>query len=71
MTDDDDFVVEQAAREAARQELNRWIADAEQTARYTWEDGRSGYLGRIKICAFVGDGGLTFRIERSFSRGLP
>jgi hypothetical protein len=71
MTDDNDTgMIEPAAREAAHRELDRWMTEAEQAARDAWEDSRSGYLGRVKVCAFVGDDGVTLRIERAFSTSL-
>jgi len=54
----------------AHRALDRWLDEAEREAPAAHAAGRSGYLGRIKLCAFVDDAGITLRIERSFSEGL-
>lgn len=54
----------------ARRALSRWIENCEQEAEEAWDAGRSGYIGRIKFCAFADDNGLTLRLESSISEDL-
>lgn len=60
------------ARDAsrARRALSHFIEDCEREAVEAWDEGRSGYLGRIKFSAFVDDDGLTLRVERSIAEDL-
>lgn len=51
----------------ARRALSRFIEDAERAAEEAWDEGRSGYLGRIKFCAFVDDDGVHLRVERAIT----
>ena len=67
---DDEFKVESSDREAAHQALDRWLDECAAAANDTFAAGRSGYIGRIKLCAFVDDDGVSLRIERSFSEDL-
>ena len=62
--------VDAATRHAAHQALDRWLEECERASGDTFDSGRSGYIGRIKLCAFVDDEGTSLRIERSFSDGL-
>lgn len=57
-------------RSAAHQALDRWLDECEREGREAFASGRSGYIGRIKLCAFVGDDGMTLRMERSLSEDL-
>lgn len=55
----------------ARRALSRWIEAVEHEAEDAWEDGRSGYIGRLKFCAFfTEDEGLTLRVESSTTEDL-
>ena len=67
---DEAFKLDPKDREAAHRAVDRWIAECEHEADHAYEDGRSGYLGRIKLCAFVDDEGLSLRVERSVSEDL-
>lgn len=52
--------------------LERWLDQCRPEALAAFESGRSGYIGRIKICAFAedDDGGVYLRIERGFSEDI-
>lgn len=67
---DDDFKVSDNDRVAAENALTRWLDECERAASDRWARGVSGYLGRIKLCAFVSDEGITLRVERSISEDL-
>lgn len=62
-TDDED-------RRAAHLALDRWLDECEREGGDAFASGRSGYIGRIKLCAFVSDAGISLRIERSLSEEL-
>jgi hypothetical protein len=68
--DDGPLEVSEEAHERAHTALSRWIADCEIAGTEAVEAGRSGYIGRIKLCAFANDQGITLRIERSISEEL-
>lgn len=68
--DDKGFGVEDAERAAAHSHLDRWLDECAREASKLFATGRSGYIGRIKLCAFVDDNGITLRIERSFSEDV-
>ena len=57
-------------RRAAHWALDRWLDDCEREGGDAFESGRSGYIGRIKLCAFVHDNGVSLRAERSFTEEL-
>lgn len=67
---DAEFGFSPGDRRAAHQALDRWLDEAEREADTEFESGHSGYLGRIKLCAFVDDEGVRMRVERSFTRDL-
>lgn len=67
-TEAEDFTVPD--RDAAHRALDRWLDECEREAVCVHAVGRSGYMGRIKLCAFVSDDGIAVRIERSFSEDL-
>jgi hypothetical protein len=62
--------VSEEAVDRAHKALGRWIADCEIAGTEAFESGRMGYVGRIKLCAFADDQGITLRIERSLSEEL-
>lgn len=64
------FKVETKDRVAAVTRLDRWLTDCERAAVLAYDEGRSGYLGRIKICAFVNDEGITLRVESGTTEEL-
>jgi hypothetical protein len=70
--DDDDgpLEVSEEAHELAHKALSRWIADCEIVGTEAFESGRMGYVGRLKLCAFADDQGITLRIERSIVEEL-
>ena len=73
MTDDNDengWTVAPEDRAAAHALLDRWLDECPHEAGAAYESGRSGYLGRLKLCAFAWDDGIALRIERSFSEAL-
>lgn len=63
---DEVMLVEARDRQAAHAALERWLEQCGREGATVFASGRSGYVGRIKLVAFVGDGGLTLQIERSF-----
>lgn len=69
-SDDEAFKVEPKDRVAAVTRLDRWMSDCEREAARAYDEGRSGYLGRIKICAFVSDEGITLRVESGLTEDL-
>lgn len=69
-SDDEAFKVETKDRVAAVTRLDRWMNDCERAAALAYDEGRSGYLGRIKLCAFVSDEGITLRVESSLTEDL-
>lgn len=64
------FKLDDSARARAHKRLDRWIQQCEHDAADAYEDGRSGYLGRMKLCAFVDDEGVHLRVESSQSEGV-
>lgn len=64
------FEFEQTVRDDAHAILDRFLKHSEAVATEQYADGCSGYIGRIKICAFVNDEGLTLRVESSWTRDL-
>lgn len=66
----DGFKFEQTDRLEAHRAVERWLDECERAAGDQWSDGRSGYIGRVKLCSFVDDNGLSIRIERSISEAL-
>lgn len=67
---DDAIVVSADDRRRAHEALDRWLDDAQRHAASTFETGRSGYIGRMKLWAFVDDNGVSLRIERSMLEDL-
>jgi len=65
-----DLKLDADARARAHRALDHWIAVCEEEAVDLHESGQSGYVGRVKFCAFVDDNGVTLRVERSVSREL-
>lgn len=59
-----------ADRAAAHAALDRWLDECTRAASDAHEIGIGGYVGRVKLCAFVDDYGIRVRIERSFSIAL-
>jgi hypothetical protein len=70
MSEADDFKLDKKQRDAAHAALDRWIGDCEREAAHAWSTGRSGYLGRIKLCALVDDEGMSLRLESSLAEDL-
>jgi len=64
--EDDIILVESRDRQAAHERLERWLEQCGREGTVTFASGRSGYVGQIKLTAFVSDGGLTLQVERSF-----
>jgi len=62
--------VEEEQRREAHMTLDRWLNECEREGEVTFDSGRSGYIGRIKLCAFVDDDGISLRVERAFSEEL-
>lgn len=62
--------VTEFSRRDAHRALDRWLDACGPAASDRFESGGGGYIGRIKLCAFVSDGGVSLRIERSFSEDL-
>lgn len=46
--------------------IGQWLLDAEREATHAWEGGRGGYIGTLKLRAYVSDDGLCLHMERSF-----
>lgn len=65
-----DFTIGPEDRTLAQQALTRWLDECEREGAAAFESGWSGYIGRVKLCAFVDDNGIALRIERSFSEDL-
>ena len=66
----DPFRVDHKTREAVFRAVMRWADECEAEANRAWENGRGGYLGRLKVCAFVDDDSITLRVDRSFTEDL-
>ncbi len=68
--DDDSLGVTTEQHREAHDALDHWLAEAAREANEAQGAGRAGYLGRLKLCAFVVDDALSFRLEWSFSEDL-
>lgn len=64
------LVVSTDDRRAAHAALDRFFHACDREGNDAFSVGRSGYIGRIKLCAFVRDEGIALRIEHSFTRDL-
>ena len=64
------FELDEKQRVDAHAALDRWLDECEREATAQWESGHGGYIGRIKLCAFVEDEGIELRAERSFTEAL-
>lgn len=69
-SDEAAFKLSDNDRAAAHHALDRWLDECEREASDAFESGHAGYIGRIKLCAFESDDGISLRIERSFTRDL-
>lgn len=62
--------LEADGRRDAHAALDRWLDECERYGPMRFNSGCSGYIGRIKLCAFVADSGITLSIERSIQEDL-
>jgi hypothetical protein len=69
-TDDGEIEIAEADRAQAHRVLDLWLDECGTQATDDFGSGYSGYIGRIKLCAFVNDDGVWLRIERGFTRDL-
>jgi hypothetical protein len=69
-TEDNAFRLDPKARQRTYLRIARWIDDCQREAERAYADGRSGYIGRIKLCAFVDDEGVSLRVESSLSENI-
>jgi len=71
-TQDEDGPIEVSGehRTAAHRALDAWLDDCTRHGAATFESGQGGYIGRMKLWAFVSDDGVSLRIDRSLLEDL-